>query len=93
MSASEQDPGLFDGITAVVEKRLVDLLCLRSEARFPMRRLITLWNNTSWSQMATRWCRMAIGKDTFNVTTWESMMRCRFDDVRARYLSAGGPGS
>lgn len=87
--ASKQDPDLLAGTIAVVKQTLIEFLSLQSETRFPILRLITLWNNHNWNSMATRWCEAAIGKDTFNITIWERMARSRLDNVSS-HLSEDG---
>lgn len=80
-SASAQDDELFRGRKHEVESQMLDILRLSNEARFPVRRLVTLWNNRRWKRMITRWCETAIGRATFNISTWDWMASCRIDDV------------
>jgi len=83
-SAFAQDGELFRGTNARVEGQMLDILSLGGEAKFPVRRLVTLWRNDSWRSMITRWCETAVGRATFNISTWEWMASCRIDDVSAR---------
>ena len=54
-SASDRDPTLFspqkNKNKQALEKRMLDILCLRSETRFPISRLVTLWKNVSLIEM------------------------------------------
>jgi hypothetical protein len=75
---STANSALFRGSNDAVGENIVQTLSL---SRFPIRRLMTLWKNTHWQPVITRWCQSAIGRATFNATTWESMARCRIDEV------------
>lgn len=86
-AASSQDTGLFQGRAAQVERRVADMLQLGSVPRFPIRRLITVWRNERWRAMTSRWCETAIGKATFQISTWDWMISYRIDDVCPPYLS------
>ncbi|UPK91321.1 hypothetical protein LCI18_002256 [Fusarium solani-melongenae] len=83
-SASDRDLTLFspqkNKNKQVLEKRMLDILCLRSETRFPISRLVTLWRNERWRPMITRWCRTQIGRATFNISIWDRMASYRIDD-------------
>ncbi|KAK2686126.1 hypothetical protein QWA68_015168 [Fusarium oxysporum] len=74
VSAFDRDPTLFsterNGNKKDIEKRLLDILCLTSEARFPINRLVTLWRNERWRPRITRWCRTSLGRATFNISKW-----------------------
>jgi hypothetical protein len=86
VSAASQVPGeLFRGKNSEIENQMLDFLQLRSDARFPTRRLVTLWKNARWKAMITRWCETSLGRATFQVSTWEWMSSCRIDDVSARH--------
>ncbi|GKU10393.1 unnamed protein product, partial [Fusarium langsethiae] len=80
VAASSQDPDLFRGKAAQVEDQMIDVLQLGSEKQFPTRRLVTVWRNERWREMATRWCETSIGRATFKISTWEWMISCRIDD-------------
>jgi hypothetical protein len=80
------DCSLFRGTNGQVQDEMLRALGLSGRVPFPMRRLMTLWKNSSWQPMITRWCYTAIGRDTFNVSLWEEMARHRIDDV-SLYLS------
>jgi hypothetical protein len=84
-SASDRDPTLFSSQKnknkQALEKRMLDILCLSSETRFPISRLVTLWKNERWRPMITRWCRTHIGRATFNISIWDRMASYRIDDV------------
>ena len=79
--ASQHDKLLFRGKKAEVESEMLDLLQLRDTPRFPISRLITLWQNERWQPIITRWCETAVGRELFNISTWEWMASCRIDDV------------
>ena len=81
----ERDPTLFQGGRKDVEMQILRQLGLGSKIKFPVRRLTTLWRNTRWRDMITRWCSIPIGRETFNISTFEWMSSCRIDDVRAHY--------
>lgn len=90
-SASERDPKLFspqqNKNKKILEKRMLDILCLGGEARFPVSRLVTLWRNDRWNPMITRWCRTHLGKSLFNISVWDRMASYRIDDVSPPSLS------
>lgn len=79
---ADGDPSLFDGGTRDVERKLEQQLDLKRRAACPVRRLGTLWRNTAWQVIISRWCQYPLGLATFNVSTFEWMASCRFDDVR-----------
>ncbi|KAG8664372.1 uncharacterized protein FPOAC1_013710 [Fusarium poae] len=83
-SASERDPTLFsperNKNKQALERRMLDILCLGSETRFPVSRLVTLWKNERWRPVITRWCRTPIGRATFNISIWDRMAAYRIDD-------------
>lgn len=72
---------LFDGPNRAVEEEMLAQLQLSTRVKFPVRRLVTLWKNTSWRPMITRWCSTLIGQGTFSISTFEWMASCRIDDV------------
>jgi hypothetical protein len=80
---SSWDKALFSGkkTKAQVEDKMRDILCLSNEARLPLGRLVTLWRNERWKPMISRWCETDLGKESFNITTWENVASRRFDDV------------
>jgi hypothetical protein len=80
-AAAAEDSSLFKGSGAEVQARLLDMLGLDSDGRFPMRRLITIWNHERWREMTTRWCKTAVGRATFAISSWEWMVSSRIDDV------------
>ncbi|PNP44445.1 hypothetical protein TGAMA5MH_03791 [Trichoderma gamsii] len=77
---SSWDKTLFSGGKTNAEEKIRDMLCLGNEARLPTGRLVTLWRNKRWKPMITRWCSTAVGKEAFNISTWEDMASRRFDD-------------
>lgn len=81
--ASECDSNLFSKkhSKAVVEKSMLDILCLSSDIRFPTSRLVTLWRNDRWNPIITRLCETVIGREIFNITNMEYLASCRIDDV------------
>ncbi|KAL9568922.1 hypothetical protein ACKAV7_006936 [Fusarium commune] len=83
-SASDRDPTLFSSAKnknkQALERRMLDILCLRSEIRFPISRLVTLWKNERWRPMITRWCQTQIGRAIFNISIWDCMASYRIDD-------------
>lgn len=60
---------------------MLALLGLNEQFKFPIRRLVTLWKNSTWQLMITEWCRTAIGHATFNVSLWADLVVHRIDDV------------
>jgi len=78
---AEQDSTLFQGTNTEVQKEMLETLGLSSRVKFPIRRLVTLWKNSSWKSIITKWCCTAIGRSTFNISLWEDMARFRIDDV------------
>ncbi|KAH7471456.1 hypothetical protein FOMA001_g13813 [Fusarium oxysporum f. sp. matthiolae] len=85
VSAFDRDPTLFsterNGNKKGIEKRMLDILCLTSEARFPISRLVTLWRNERWRPRITRWCRTSLGRATFNISKWYQIAAYRLDDI------------
>lgn len=79
--ATQQDCSLLSGKKVNDEDRVLDILQLRDMPRFPISRLLTLWDNDRWRPMITRWCETAVGRDLFNISTWEWMASCRIDNV------------
>ncbi|KAH7459119.1 hypothetical protein FOMA001_g20261 [Fusarium oxysporum f. sp. matthiolae] len=84
VSAFDRDPTLFsaerNGNKKGIEKRMLDILCLTSEARFPISRLVTLWRSERWRPRITRWCRTSLGRSTFNISKWYQIAGYRLDD-------------
>lgn len=68
----------------MVEQQMLNKLGLSGRVKFPVKRLCTLWKNKEWRNMITRWCEFAIGRNTFNISTFEWMAGCRIDDVSAQ---------
>jgi hypothetical protein len=64
-----------------MQRQMLESLRLGGSAKFPIRRLATLWRNNNWKGMITRWCSTAVGRETFNISSWDEMMRCRIDEV------------
>lgn len=75
------NPSLFQGKHGSIQDEILQGLGLSGQVQFPIRRLVTLWKNTSWRAMITRWCQTSIGRATFNVSLWEELARYRVDDV------------
>jgi hypothetical protein len=92
--ASDRDPTLFsppkNKNKQALERKMLDILCLHSETRFPISRLVTLWRNERWRPMITRWCQTQIGRATFNISIWDRMASYRIDDVSASSYPYGG---
>jgi hypothetical protein len=78
---ADADSLLFQGKDGSVRDEMLETLGLSGQVQFPIRRLVTLWKNTNWAPMITRWCRTSIGRATFNVSLWEELARYRIDDV------------
>jgi hypothetical protein len=72
---------LFTGSTISIQRKMLNELGLGGTVKFPIRRLVTLWRNENWKDMITRWCETAVGRETFVISCWEDMVRCRVDDV------------
>jgi hypothetical protein len=68
---------------------MLDILCLTSEARFPISRLVTLWRSDRWRPRITRWCRTSLGRTTFNISKWYQIAGYRLDDVSDSLLVSG----
>jgi hypothetical protein len=81
VTLAKADSSLFQGSSIKVQKEMLVVLGLSGRVKFPIRRLVTLWKNSTWLPMITRWCRTAIGRSTFNISMWEEMARYRIDDV------------
>lgn len=76
-------PSFFVGTSTAVEREMVARLKLDSRVRFPISRMVTLWQNRRWRGMISRWCATSLGEATFNISTWDEMARCRIDEVIA----------
>ena len=81
VTLAKADSSLFQGSSSKVQKEMLAVLGLSGRVKFPIRRLATLWKNSTWLPMITRWCGTAIGRSTFNISMWEEMARYRIDDV------------
>jgi hypothetical protein len=81
VALADTDSRLFQGTSGPIQDEMLQTLGLSGRIQFPIRRLVTLWKNSSWRQMITRWVQTSIGRATFNVSLWEEMARCRIDDV------------
>lgn len=81
VSLVNADRTLFQGANGPIQQEMLERLDLSGRAQFPMRRLVTLWKNTHWYDMITRWCQTTIGRATFNISLWEEIARYRVDDV------------
>lgn len=97
VSAFDRDPTLFSVERNVnkkgIEKSMLDILCLTSEARFPISRLVTLWRSERWRPRVTRWCRTSLGRTTFNISKWYQIAGYRLDDVSDSPLVSVDHGS
>lgn len=78
---AETDSSLFQGNQGSLRDEMLQTLGLSDQIKFPIRRLVTLWKNTNWQPMITRWCRTSIGRDTFTLSLWEELARYRINDV------------
>ncbi|KAK5994238.1 hypothetical protein PT974_07681 [Cladobotryum mycophilum] len=78
-AASERDRDLFSGNRASVEARIQARLHLGGDAKFPLRRFLTLWRNTAWRDFITRWCSVSLGKENFTVSAWSVLASRRID--------------
>lgn len=78
---AESDPSLFKGNASQVGDKMLAMLGLTEQFKFPMRRLVTLWRNNAWHPMITEWCQTAIGHSTFNISLWADLAVHRIDDV------------
>lgn len=87
---SEMNPSLFEGSTNSVQRQMLQSLGLGGGVKFPIRRLVTLWRNSNWKRMTTEWCRTSVGRETFNVSAWDEMARCRVDEVPNTPQASGG---
>lgn len=88
--AAGQDNRLFCGKKEDVKAQMLDVLRLSSEDRFPLDRLVTLWNNDRWRSMITRWCESELGRATLNISTFDWMASYRIDNVRLFASPRGG---
>ncbi|KAK3177774.1 hypothetical protein K4F52_009472 [Lecanicillium sp. MT-2017a] len=83
--ARKQGKTLFDGNKAAIERRLLDILQLGTE-KFPVSRLLTLWNKTRWREVLTRWSATAVGAANFEISTFAWMSSLRVDGYWLGYL-------
>jgi hypothetical protein len=78
---AESDSTLFQGTASQVGDEMLAMLGLNEQFKFPIRRLVTLWKNSTWQPMTTEWCRTGIGHSTFNISLWAELVGHRIDDV------------
>ncbi|KAH0558744.1 hypothetical protein GP486_004613 [Trichoglossum hirsutum] len=64
---------VFTGNANSMRQEMLDELGLGGTVKFPIRRLVTLWRNIKWRDMITRWCETTVGRETFNVSSWDEM--------------------
>ncbi len=79
---ASRDPELFLGSHKDVEQAMLAHLLLTGLAKFPIRRLYTLWNNKNWNSMISLWCQYPLGQKSFSLSQFEWMARGRIDNVR-----------
>ncbi|KAI9799287.1 MAG: hypothetical protein M1833_004165 [Piccolia ochrophora] len=79
IACEEQDPRRFSGRSASTRQEILKMLDL-GDSKLPVKRLVTLWNNTSWKPRITKWCSSGLGVATFNLTSWDEMARRRIDE-------------
>ncbi|CAM1507688.1 Fc.00g073290.m01.CDS01 [Cosmosporella sp. VM-42] len=63
-----------------LKTEITNALQLGSDIHFPITRLVTIWRNERWRDMATCWCETSVGRDTFKISTWNWMISNRIDD-------------
>ncbi|GJN86979.1 hypothetical protein PLIIFM63780_010561 [Purpureocillium lilacinum] len=80
VTAASETPGIFQGTVDKMKEQMRDTLRLSSDTGFPLSRLAAVWRNERWRQMTTRWCETAVGRATFQITTWDWMICNRIDD-------------
>ncbi|KAJ6439243.1 integral membrane protein [Purpureocillium lavendulum] len=80
VAAASKEPGMFHGNDDEMKAQMRRALRLSGEPGFPLRRLATIWRYERWRQMATRWCQTTVGRATFEISTWDWMIRLRIDD-------------
>ncbi|KAG6105360.1 hypothetical protein E4U14_005156 [Claviceps sp. LM454 group G7] len=73
-------PELFQGKASEIVDDMTNTLGLGRDNGVPMPRLVMIWRNEVWRAMATAWCKTALGRATFKITTWCPMITCRIDD-------------
>ena len=64
-----------------LKTEIINALQLGSDIHFPITRLVTIWRNERWRDMATCWCETSIGRDTFGILMWNWMISNRIDNV------------
>ena len=80
-TAASERPGIFHGTVDEMKEQMRDTLRLSSDTGFPLSRLVAVWRNERWRQMTTLWCETAVGRATFQISTWDWMICNRIDDV------------
>ncbi|KAI1097120.1 hypothetical protein F4804DRAFT_328591 [Jackrogersella minutella] len=80
VSLAKADATLFQGKNGPIQDEMLQTLGLSGRVKFPIRRLVTLWKNSTWREMITEWCQTSVGRATFNLSLWEEMARCGIDD-------------
>ncbi|OAA63231.1 hypothetical protein LEL_10696 [Akanthomyces lecanii RCEF 1005] len=75
--AGERNSALFDpDRDAVLEELRRELL---PGEQFPIGQMASLWAENSWRTTLTRWSKMAIGRENFNIMTFSHMLSLRTD--------------
>lgn len=80
---------LFSGAREEVELRMSRLLQLNGREQFPVRRLAILWKNDRWRTFVTTLCERKMGKDLFNISTFQKFSSYRIDDFIFGRLETG----
>lgn len=72
-----------------VELRMPRLLQLNGREQFPVRRLAILWKNDRWRAFVTTLCVRKMGRDLFNISTFQKLSSYRIDDFIFGRLETG----
>lgn len=89
MGVVEDNPSLLLESNRDLQACLVRELRLEGEIRFPLPRLVSLLKNPRWRVLTTRWCATTLGRQTFQVSSWEWLISFRIDDVRPPLIPDG----
>jgi len=81
LAALEEQGEIGDENGKIDETQVKNNLIMGGGTRYPVKRLCTLWRSKSWRPLITKFCGSAIGRSTFNITTFESMLSYRIDNV------------
>ncbi|KID83760.1 hypothetical protein MGU_08951 [Metarhizium guizhouense ARSEF 977] len=80
IEVAAQAPEWFELTNQENEEKIALALYLDRKADFPLRELVNLYQNRRWRDMARRWCRSRVGRETLHICQWVGMIGLGIDD-------------